>query len=272
MKFKNSSLVVAVISLTVLFSACGGGSISDDKRVGDYNLFVIENLTGSLSQNYKATKSILKISNKTFGTKLLVEVEKTGSELPFDVNNAQVCGTGSGKTYEWCISADILGENDLPVETNLDIYGYESFDKIPSLQEGETVWLEFSLGYNSELESQPEKAKKIKLTSSLEKRDFSEFSSSDSKTSEDKSSISSVSNQDWDKMLNDYEDYVDEYIKFYKKAMKGDNSAMSQYPSMMEKANSLQSSMQEAQNNNELNSTQISRMIKIQSKMAKAML
>ena len=73
-------------------------------------------------------------------------------------------------------------------------------------------------------------------------------------------------------MLDDYEEYVDEYIKFYKKAMKGDNSAMADYPAMMEKATALQTSMANAQSNNELSTTQIQRMMKIQMKMTNAAL
>ena len=73
-------------------------------------------------------------------------------------------------------------------------------------------------------------------------------------------------------MLDDYEDYVDEYIKFYKKAMEGDNSALTQYPALMQKATALQQSMAKAQNNNELSATQIQRMMKIQTKMTNAAL
>jgi hypothetical protein len=76
--------------------------------------------------------------------------------------------------------------------------------------------------------------------------------------------------KDWDKMLDDYEDYVDEYIKFYKKAIKGDQSAMSEYPALIEKATKLQTSMENAQKDNELSSNQIQRMMKIQTKMTNA--
>lgn len=71
----------------------------------------------------------------------------------------------------------------------------------------------------------------------------------------------------WDKMLDDYDNYVTEYIKFYKKAQKGDNSAITEYSSMMEKAVSLQSSLKNAQNDKSLSGTQAARMLKIQAKM-----
>lgn len=42
--------------------------------------------------------------------------------------------------------------------------------------------------------------------------------------------------EDWDKALDDYEAYVDSYIKLLKKAQAGDLSAMSEYPTCLEKA------------------------------------
>ena len=72
-------------------------------------------------------------------------------------------------------------------------------------------------------------------------------------------------------MLDDYDEYVTEYVKFYKKAMKGDNSAMAEYPAMMEKATKLQESMEKAQGNDQLSAKQISRMMKIQAKMVEGM-
>jgi hypothetical protein len=82
---------------------------------------------------------------------------------------------------------------------------------------------------------------------------------------------STSENMDYDKVLDDYDQYVTEYVKFYKKAMKGDNSAMSEYPIIMEKATELQKSMEEAQGNNELSIEQSRRMSEIQNKMLKAM-
>lgn len=77
--------------------------------------------------------------------------------------------------------------------------------------------------------------------------------------------------EDYDKMLDDYDEYVTEYVSFYKKAMKGDQSALAEYPAMMEKAAKLQESMQQAQGNNQLSVKQITRMSKIQTKMLQAM-
>lgn len=77
------------------------------------------------------------------------------------------------------------------------------------------------------------------------------------------------SNTNWDKMIDDYDSYVTEYVKFYKKIQKGDNSVMTDYSTMMEKATSLQTSLAKAQTDNSLTGKQAARMLKIQAKMLK---
>lgn len=81
---------------------------------------------------------------------------------------------------------------------------------------------------------------------------------------------SNAGNPKWDKVLDDYENYVVEYAKFYKKAMSGDMSAMSKYPALMEKATNLSKSLEEAQNSNDLSQKQMNRFIQIQGKFMEA--
>jgi hypothetical protein len=73
-------------------------------------------------------------------------------------------------------------------------------------------------------------------------------------------------------MLDDYEAYVDEYLVLYKKAMAGDNTAMAEYPALMQKAAALQQTMGEAQAAGTWGVEQIQRMLAIQTKMANAAL
>jgi hypothetical protein len=72
------------------------------------------------------------------------------------------------------------------------------------------------------------------------------------------------------KMLDDYEEYVDEYVVLYKKAMAGDQTAMSEYPALMQKATELQQSMAEAQSAGSWSAEQVQRMMDIQTKMTNA--
>ncbi len=76
---------------------------------------------------------------------------------------------------------------------------------------------------------------------------------------------SSSGSGDWDSVLDDFEDFVDSYVKLYKKAMDGDMSAISEYPEVLSKAESLSNKLSNAES--DLTSAQLSRYTKILNKM-----
>lgn len=94
-------------------------------------------------------------------------------------------------------------------------------------------------------------------------------STSSSNTDDYSENTNSATNMD--KLLDDYESYVDQYIKMYKKAMNGDVSAMSEYPALMEKAQNFEESVNEAERGGRLTTEQIKRMNSINMKMIDAM-
>ena len=69
-------------------------------------------------------------------------------------------------------------------------------------------------------------------------------------------------------MLKSYEQYVDKYISLAKKAAKGDMSALSEYPGLMQKAEELSTKIDGAKG--EMSASQLSRYMKINNKMLKA--
>lgn len=74
--------------------------------------------------------------------------------------------------------------------------------------------------------------------------------------------------EDWDAVLDEYENYVDKYIALLKKANQGDMSALTEYAGMMEKAQELGEKMEKAQG--EMSSKQWGRYSKILQKMMNA--
>ena len=84
----------------------------------------------------------------------------------------------------------------------------------------------------------------------------------------DDSDTSSSGSEDWDELLDSYENYVDKYISYMKKAAKGDMTALAEYPSLMEKAQDYSDKLQKAQG--EMSTSQWARYNKITMKMAKA--
>lgn len=78
----------------------------------------------------------------------------------------------------------------------------------------------------------------------------------------------SAGSEDWDALLSSYENYVDKYISYIKKAAKGDMAALSEYPSLMQKAQDFNKKLQNAQG--DMSSSQLDRYNKITMKMMKA--
>lgn len=95
------------------------------------------------------------------------------------------------------------------------------------------------------------------------------LSSDESSSWDDDDSSMGVSSdsEDWDSMLDTYEQYVDEYISLVKKASKGDISAMEDYATMLEKSQELSEQLE--QSKGDMSPSQCSRYLKITSKMAK---
>ena len=104
--------------------------------------------------------------------------------------------------------------------------------------------------------------------SSSEDSEDSSVSSEESSDDEESISSSSSGSQDWDALLNSYEQYVDKYISYMKKAAKGDMSALAEYPALMEKAQEFSEKIENAQE--DMSASQWARYLKITNKMTKA--
>lgn len=81
---------------------------------------------------------------------------------------------------------------------------------------------------------------------------------------------SNSSNSKWDDVLDEYEKYVDNYIRLYKSAMAGNVSALSEYADMMEQAETYADKLENAQGN--MTQAQISRYLRITEKMSNALI
>ena len=85
---------------------------------------------------------------------------------------------------------------------------------------------------------------------------------------EDTADSSSASSQDWDAMLDSYEEYVDRCISIAKKMAEGDMTAMTEYPALMSKAQEFCDKMENAKGS--MSASQLARYTKLTEKMLKA--
>ena len=265
--------VILCCIFTIFITACGDKKefevIPDQKKItGD-----LEEYLSIVEGSYKITqaerKMILTIKFKVLKA---LEKEKDLSE----------------------ISSEVLDESGMPIsglerfQIKRGIWGHENellkLGQVLRKGSGEVVIQLENNQITSKNESEilellSDKAKKFNVNSVTEdvveqvEVESNTNDLSEEVTSQDENSSSLFSDEgseNWDSMLNDYEAFVDDYISFYKKAMKGDLSAMAEYPGILAKAQALDESMKKAQSDNKLSVKQIGRLTKIQTKMLKA--
>lgn len=92
--------------------------------------------------------------------------------------------------------------------------------------------------------------------------DNSDVESTDADESE------SAGSEDWDELLDEYDQYTTQMISFLKKASNGDPSAMTEYQDLLQKAQDVGEKMSNAQG--EMTAAQWARYVKITQKMTRA--
>ena len=108
----------------------------------------------------------------------------------------------------------------------------------------------------------------VKRAVELNKGDKDKEGSAEEDTDTELSSTDTESTEDFDAVLESYEEYVDQYIALMKKAAKGDMDALSEYPALMEKAQELGEKMENAKG--DMSASQLAKYQKITMKMAEA--
>ena len=138
----------------------------------------------------------------------------------------------------------------------------DDIDKInDALKEGTgeiTVKLIYSVGEDNSKESEA-----LKIASEKAKS-----FSINSKIKDDVTISENNGDKNWEKILTDYESYTNQCIKLLKKANSGDVSAMTEYLEVLQKAQDIQESFLEAED--DITTAQMERFIKIQKKLIDA--
>ena len=71
----------------------------------------------------------------------------------------------------------------------------------------------------------------------------------------------------WNKKIQDYDNYVKEYLKNYKKSLQKNTVSLSKYPYMKIKSEAINKKLNKAMDNGLLTKTQIKKILKIQLKI-----
>lgn len=225
------------------------------------------NIKGDLGEYFEVVEKEYRIpiNENSFEQIITVEIRRKDKDFPFDVDRINPFGTNGDEEHHVGFGIELLGENG-PIEVKNATeggfggpYSSEDVSSLFKLKKGETGFIRWSIDKNVK------EIKQFQITSALEKSN-----NSNSGYSSDYETGSYSGSSDIDQMLNDYENYVDQYLIFLKKAQKGDMSALSEYPDLLEKAQQLEQSLEQARNDTDFSPTQMKRMVAIQQKLANA--
>ncbi len=228
-------LLFMLAFMALYLSSCGG------KKGGDSFEVSVDNTTigGKLS-------SYFTLVDKTY---------KYKKGIVDEVNVELMCIEPLPENLKAYIAVEVLDEDGNVISARkADAWSFSDYDVLRQASSGQTVTIKIENHENVGDETPA----KIRLSSIFE--EDNERNGSVSLTSDDSSSddndeeevetpISSSDSEDWDELLDSYEEYVDKYISYLKKASKGDMDALSEYPALLEKAQEFSDKMKNAQNN-----------------------
>lgn len=263
-------LTIAIVAICL--ASCGGKKNSEETE----EIVLTPETTqikGDLGDYFEVVEKEYTVTND-WGDMVSIEVKRTDADYSFDLKGVEPYGHyGKGVTGNAGFGIEILDENGNVIEKRAatasglgSMYSSDDMKEALKLKAGETGTVRWMFHFDSD-----KKPAEFRLTSAYEEVDSSDWDSDSSSSDDDDTdsySSSSSGSQDWDALLNSYEQYVDKYISYMKKAAKGDMSALSEYPALMEKAQEFSEKMENAQG--DMSASQWARYMKITNKMTQA--
>lgn len=258
---KKLFLTLAVCSILV---SCGGNSKKENEEIV-VKPFSTE-IKGDLKGYYELADKDVTIQPDGLNYKITVELKRNAKDVPFDKDDTSPYGCINDKNARFGIGIEFLDENDNilfsknATEGGINgPYSDKDVQALIRLGKDESSTIRWNIGAGL-IEDNGVPAK-IRITSALENGKGS------SKT-EAKAEVSS--DNEWDSLLDEYENYCTKLASMSKKVMGGDYSAMEEYSSLLEQAESLQSRLEDAKS--DMTTAQAARLNKIASKMASSMM
>lgn len=270
--------------MLALLASCGGGNKQEDNSESISMKPETTTVSGDMGECFKVVDKEYKVVDDGWSKLITIELERTDFPLPFDLtSDLKIENYGVSMSTPFIqvgFGIEFLDEDGTVLDkvsaNGAGLSGSYSPDEaveLVKLKPGEKGTIRFVV------QSAAENATKFKISSSYTENGGYSSSSSSSDGEElafsdvddnDNSSVSrsSSSSKNWDALLDSYEQYVNKYISFAKKAAKGDMSAMAEYPSLMEKAQEYGDQLKNA--HGDMTTAQWARYMKITQKMANA--
>jgi hypothetical protein len=267
MKTKNLHLLLFIV-ISFLISC---NSTPTEKVLNIDNV----NITGDAKENLKVVPGeyTMKVVDDIIVIPIKFELIKKYEEI-----------TGHNDIRQWHTSPELgnidlipLDKSGIPIpDIGLDFSpatsnDYAKFEDLLNGEVGDQMLIVFKWSYFSKKEI----IKRIMEDSEgieIGDADFTVLSKdiSDAANTSSQSSDSFAQNdsEEWDELLDTYEEYIDNYIKILKKVKDGDASVMTEYVEIMKNANELAEKFDNAKD--EMSANNYSRFMELQTKMLNA--
>lgn len=264
--------VFLMILVSLVLASCG----NSNKKIEEEENQTVElkpyekKVKGYLSDVFEIVDGTYKIEIKRDAMlegKIQVKIKSIGKGVPKDYGFRDECG---GPLYLTICNKE--GQPIANFEEMSSSYEADALLKDMASKVGEENWILFDNSFLKDTIS-AEAATFIITSKQIEETQRGANSSDDESSSENESDeLSSISGtEDWDSVLDDYEEYTDKFLAMMEKINKDDNiDALMDYPELMEKAKDLEKSLNKAKKSNSLSSAQVKRMTKIQVKLLNA--
>lgn len=291
--------VLSMSMCMLLLASCGGSDDAANKETTNKETTNKEtvkgqdvNLTPSKLEIEGPLKAYFTVVDKKYIAKneadtwtptnmIAIELERTATPFEFDYKNYEPVGTwGQGVLGNYGIGIKVYdATNNIIVTKNANdswsCYSSDDLSALKDLGEGESAVVRWKVYDDFAKLDDPNCT--FVITSSLEENDPADYSDdeedddyySDDEEEDEDEYYASSSSSDWDDVLDEYEDYVDDYIAVLKKANNGDMTAFSEMGDLLEDAQELADELKDAKG--DLTSAQLSRYTKILNKMTNAM-
>lgn len=276
MKFKAITLSLAALSMCALTTLTSCGAKEGEKDIDASSVEVVSDSADWVSVVDGKYKLVGSTEGKTQSLSMNVKLVLT-KELKLE--NATVSNFS-----DWKLTLKDKNDTDI-CELSLDDKSLAKIKKLVSSGKvDEEIEVTFKSGgfgiskddYKKAL-SDAESFSINGANYSIEQDYSSSYSSSESDDEEEATEAdeesdgetASSGDTDWDEVLDSYDSYVTKYVALMKKASKGDASAMSEYPALLEEAQQLDKKLSSAKG--DLSAAQWARYTKILTRMTSEM-
>jgi hypothetical protein len=248
----------------VAFASCGGKG--DSTKEGTVLTPKSTEIKGEMGEYFEVVSKDYPLATENGATIINVELKRKDSDFKFAADKANPFGMGGTEGYHVGFGIELFDSTGgaKGIKNAIDVgkdgvFNTNDVVSIIKLKKGETGYIRWAI-------ENPAGLKTFQVTSALEGSVPDEPGVQNNEVVP--AAAKSVIN--WDKVLDDYEALVNQYISLSKKAKNKDIAAMAELPLVLGKANDLTAKIKKAKG--ELTPEQWSRFISIQTRLAQATL